>query len=138
VEPAVGGGVVARERDHHVDLQREAGGVVVQPGGDAPDHARLLQAPDAIQRRGRGQADDPSELDVRAVGVHLQLVQESDVNFVKLECHFAKYCSAIRAKSQILVEEWRESPIIWWWQSIGEQALKPASSRSPWPARCGA
>jgi hypothetical protein len=78
------------ERGQHVDLEREAGAARVHARVDAGDHALLLQAPDAVERRGGGESDDPRELDVRAVGVLLELAQEPDVNFVKLDGHLTK------------------------------------------------
>ena len=83
VEAPLGRLVVAGERDQHVDLQREAGGRGVQPRGDAADHARLLQPPHAVERRGGREPDEPRELHVGPVRVELQLLQQSDVDFVK-------------------------------------------------------
>ena len=71
VEALLGALVVVGERDQQVDLQREAGGRGVQPRRDPADHARLLQPPDAVERRGGGEPDDPGELHVGPVGVGL-------------------------------------------------------------------
>ena len=77
------GVVVALERHGDVDLQREAGRGGVQPGDDGAHDAGLLEAADAVQRGGGGEADEPRELDVRAVRVGLQLRQQLDVNGIK-------------------------------------------------------
>ena len=79
--------LVPGERDQHVDLQREAGRAAVEPRGDAAQDARLLEPPDAVQRRGRREPDEPRELHVGAVGVALQLVQQPDVDFVERKGH---------------------------------------------------
>jgi hypothetical protein len=81
---------VARQRGHHEDLQREADQGRVDVRADDPDHARLLERPHPVQGRGRGQAGDAGELDVGLIGVGLQLSEELDVNFIKLEGHNTK------------------------------------------------
>jgi hypothetical protein len=81
---------VLAQRDRHVDLQREAGGVRVDVGGDAVDHAGVLEPADAVQRRGGGELDDPGEVDVRAVGVALELLEQLQVNVVEFCGHMTK------------------------------------------------
>jgi hypothetical protein len=53
-EAPVRGFAVALEGDGHVDLKRESGLGGIEPGGDAADDARFLEAPDAVQRGGGG------------------------------------------------------------------------------------
>ena len=90
--------VVPRQRGRHPDLQREArqGRVDVRP--DDPDDAGVLERPHPVQRRGGGQADQPGELDVGAVRVRLQLGEQLNVNFIKLDGHIAKlyFVKAVR------------------------------------------
>ena len=61
---------------------------------DALDHAGLLEAADAVERRGGAEAGEAGELDVGAVGVALELIEEQDVGFVKSLCHLTKEYSA--------------------------------------------
>jgi hypothetical protein len=68
-------------------VQGEPGGGGVEPGGDDPDDAGLLQAADPVQGRGGGEADQAGQLDVGAVRVLLQDGQQLDVNIVKLNGH---------------------------------------------------
>jgi hypothetical protein len=81
---------VARQRGHHEDLQGEADEGRVDVRADDPDDARLLERAHPVQGRGRGQAGDPGELNVGLVGVGLQLGEELDVNFIKLDGHNTK------------------------------------------------
>jgi hypothetical protein len=82
--------VVPGQRRRDIGLQREAGRRGVQPGVDHPDHAGLLEVPDAVQRGRRGQPDQPGELDVRHICIRLEQRQQPNVNFVKRNCHIAK------------------------------------------------
>ena len=73
-ELLVAGVVVALERHQHVDVQREPGQRRIEFGHHRSDDARGLQPPHAVQRCCRRQPDQPRELDVRAVGIDLQLL----------------------------------------------------------------
>jgi hypothetical protein len=44
-----------------------------------------------VQGRGRRQADESSKLQVRPIGVLLQLSEQRYVNFIKLNGHSTKY-----------------------------------------------
>jgi hypothetical protein len=78
------------ERDEDVDLEREAGRAAVEPRGDAAQHARLLEPPDPVHRRGGREPDEAGELDVRAAGIDLELMQQPDVDFVERRGHRRK------------------------------------------------
>src|SRR3954469_22976314 len=82
--------LVAAERDRHVDAESEAGGGLVDVGVDPLDDAGLLQAPDAVERRGGREARQAGELHVGPVRVALELIEEEDVGFVKSLCHKTK------------------------------------------------
>jgi hypothetical protein len=91
LEDPVGAGIVAAHRGRHPDLQGEPGQARVDLGADDPDQAGLLQCPDPVQgRRGR-QPGQAGQVHVGAVSVGLQLSQQLNVNFIKLDCHFAEY-----------------------------------------------
>jgi peptidoglycan/LPS O-acetylase OafA/YrhL len=75
--------VMTGQGGRHVDLQREAAGVRVEPGADDADHARLLEPADPVQGGGRRQADQPGQLHVGPVRILLQRGQQLDVNIVK-------------------------------------------------------
>ena len=79
--------VVTGQAGGHVHVQGEPGGGRVDPGRDDPDDPGLLQPPDAVQGRGRGEPGEPGQLDVGPVGVALQRGQQPDVNIVKQNGH---------------------------------------------------
>ena len=79
-KPAVSGLPVLLQRHGDVDLQLEPGLRCIEPGHDAAKDPRLLEAPDAMQGRGGGQADDPRELHVRAIRIALELLEQSYIN----------------------------------------------------------
>ena len=95
---------MAAEGGGHVRLQGKPGRGRVELGADDPDDARLLQRTDPVQRRRRGQPDEPRELDVRAVGVLLQRSEESYVNFVKINCHITILYLVSASNRQILYQ----------------------------------
>jgi hypothetical protein len=83
VEHLAGAQIVAGQGGRHVDLEREAAGIRVEPGADDADDARLLEPADPVQG-GRGrQADQAGQLDVGAVRILLQRGEQLDVNIVK-------------------------------------------------------
>ena len=88
---------MAGQGDHHVDLQRKSRCARVEARGHGAHDAGVLEPADAVQRRGRGQPDDPRELEVRAVGVGLQLGEDLHVNIVKGNAHSAKLYSVDEA-----------------------------------------
>ena len=76
---------------HHVHLQREPGRRRIKPGADDPDHAGLLQPADPVQGRGGGKAHLASQLQVGAVRIGLQQVEQLNVNFIKFNGHVTEY-----------------------------------------------
>ena len=78
---------MAGQAGGHVHVQGEPGGGRVEPGGDDPDDAGLLEPADPVQGRGRGEADQAGQLDVGPVGVALQSGQQPDVNIIKVNGH---------------------------------------------------
>jgi hypothetical protein len=74
----------------HPDLQRKAREGRVDLRADDPDHARLLERPHPVQRRGRGQAGQLGEFHVGAVRVGLQRGKQLNVNFIKFHGHLTK------------------------------------------------
>jgi hypothetical protein len=81
---------VAAQRDRDVDAEAEARRGFVDLRVDPLDHAGLLEAADAVERRRRREAGDAGELDVGAVGVALELVEQKDVGFVKCSYHLSE------------------------------------------------
>jgi hypothetical protein len=76
-EAPMGDVVVALEGHRDVDLQREAGRGRIHARDDAAHDPRLLEPPDPVQG-GRGrQPHEARELDVRAIRVDLQLLEQA-------------------------------------------------------------
>ena len=83
LEARVGAVVVVGQRALDVDLQLEADRRRVEPRADAHDHAFVLEAADALERRGGGEADDSSEFHVGTVGVVLELRKQPEINIIE-------------------------------------------------------
>ena len=70
---------------------------------DDADDARFLQPANPVQRRGRGQPDEPGQLDVGTVRIRLERGKQSYVNIIKFNCHLAmEYIAKMLSKSRIL------------------------------------
>ena len=86
----------------HIHLQREPGGCRVELGADDADDAGVLQPADPVQCRRGGQPDEARELDVRAVRIGLQGIEQPDVNFIKFNGHITIHYLVSSSNRQIL------------------------------------
>jgi drug/metabolite transporter (DMT)-like permease len=76
-----------------------------------------------MQGGGGGQANQPGELDIGAVGVGLELLEEPHVNQIKRNWHFTKYFIVLRPRCQIQLDFGGNSPILIHMQSQNRSAL---------------
>ncbi len=66
-----------------------------------------------MQRGGGGEADDPRELDVRAVRVGLELLEQLHINQIKRNGHFTKYSIVISSRYvKSWLDFWAKCPIL--------------------------
>ncbi|GAB2842219.1 hypothetical protein GCM10022221_46750 [Actinocorallia aurea] len=93
---------VAGQGDRHVDLQGEPDEGRVEICPDPADHTRFLELPNTVQGRRGGQADEPGELRVGPIGVVLELVQQSAVDFIQSSGHIAQFSSVPASDMPIL------------------------------------